>query len=83
MEASFELFYKQTYNAIDFKDHAVLAPQQYLEGELRIGRARSYGAELLVRKQTGRLTGWISYAYIRTFRKIPAIMFGLIEWTFV
>jgi len=76
VEASFELFYKQTYNAIDFKDHAVLAPQQYLEGELRIGRARSYGAELLVRKQTGRLTGWISYAYIRTFRKIPAINHG-------
>lgn len=76
VEVSCELFYKKTYNAIDFKDHAVLAPQQYLEGELRIGRARSYGAELLVRKQTGRLTGWISYSYIRTFRKIPAINGG-------
>lgn len=76
VEVSAEVFYKKIYNAIDFKDHAVLAPQQYIEGELRIGNARSYGAEFLIRKQSGRMTGWISYAYIRTFRKIPEINNG-------
>jgi outer membrane cobalamin receptor len=76
IEVSVELFYKKIYNAVDFKDHAVLAPQRYLEGELRIGSARSYGAEFLIRKQSGKLTGWISYAYIRTFREIPAINNG-------
>jgi len=76
IEASLEVFYKKTYNAIDYKDHAVLAPQQFLEGELRIGNARSYGAEFLLRKQSGKLTGWISYAYIRTFRHIPDINNG-------
>ena len=73
LEGSVELFYKKIYHAVDFKDHAVLAPQRYLEGELRIGSAYSYGAEFLLRKQNGKLTGWISYAYIRTFRLIPAI----------
>jgi outer membrane cobalamin receptor len=76
VEASVELFYKKIYNAIDFKDHAVLAPQQYLEGELRIGSATSYGAEFLLRKSAGRLSGWISYAYIRTYRLIPEINQG-------
>ena len=76
VEASVEVFYKKIYNAIDFKDHAVLAPQQYLEGELRIGTATSYGAEFLLRKSAGRLTGWISYAYIRTHRLIPEINQG-------
>jgi outer membrane cobalamin receptor len=76
IESSVELFYKKIYNAVDFKDHAVLAPQQYLEGELRIGNAWSYGAEFLLRKQSGKLTGWISYAYIRTLRNIPAINNG-------
>jgi len=76
LEASVEVFYKKISNAVDFKEHAVLAPQRYLEGELRIGTARSYGAEFLLRKQSGRLTGWISYAYIRTFRHIPAINRG-------
>ncbi len=76
VEASVEVFWKKIQHAVDFKDHAMLAPQQYLEGELRIGSARSYGAELLVRKPAGRLTGWISYAYIRTSRHIPAINNG-------
>jgi hypothetical protein len=76
LEASVEVFFKKIYNAIDFKDHAMLAPQQYLEGELRIGTARSYGAEFLLRKAAGRLTGWISYAYIRTYRYIPEINQG-------
>lgn len=76
IETSFEVFYKKINNAIDFKDHAQLAAQQYLEGELRIGRAYSYGAEFLLRKQSGRLTGWLSYAYIRTFREIPSINGG-------
>jgi outer membrane receptor for ferrienterochelin and colicin len=76
VEASVELFYKKIYNAIDFKDHANLIAQEHLDGELRFGNARSYGAEFLLRKQNGRLTGWLSYAYIRTFRHIPAINYG-------
>lgn len=76
LEFSVETFYKKIYNAVDFKDHAVLVPQQYLEGELRIGTAHSYGIEFLLRKQTGKLTGWLSYSYIRTFRNIPAINNG-------
>jgi|WetSurSiteA1Bulk_404760.scaffolds.fasta_scaffold00083_14 outer membrane receptor for ferrienterochelin and colicin len=76
IEASCEMFYKKVYNAIDFKDHAVLAPQQYLEGELRIGDAWSYGIEFLLRKQTGKLTGWISYAWVRAIRQIPEINNG-------
>jgi hypothetical protein len=76
IEVSLELFYKKTYNAIDYKDHAQLIAQEHLDGELRIGTARSYGVEFLLRKQNGKLTGWLSYAYIRTFRKIPAINNG-------
>jgi outer membrane receptor for ferrienterochelin and colicin len=76
IEASLEVFYKEIHNSIDFKDHAILMPQQYLDGELRTGKAHSYGAELLVRKQSGRFTGWVSYTYIRTYRQIPAINKG-------
>ncbi|MBN2480167.1 MAG: TonB-dependent receptor [Bacteroidales bacterium] len=76
IETSLEVFYKKTSNAIDFRDHARLAPQRYLEGELRIGRAYSYGVEIMLQKQGGRLSGWLSYAYIRTFRKIPEINNG-------
>ena len=76
IESSVEVFYKKIKNAIDFKDHAQLAAQQFLEGELRIGEAYSYGAEFLLRKQNGKFTGWLSYAYIRSFRKVPSINKG-------
>ncbi len=33
-----------------------------------LGKGRSYGAQLLLRKYTGRITGWIAYTYLRSFR---------------
>jgi outer membrane cobalamin receptor len=76
IEASVEVFYKKMMNTIDFKDHAQLVPNEFLEGELRIGTAKAYGTEFMIRKETGKLTGWISYAYIRTLRIIPEINQG-------
>jgi hypothetical protein len=76
IEASVEVFYKKMVNSIDFKDHAQLVPNEFLEGELRIGSTRSYGAEFMVRKESGKLNGWISYAYIHTRRNIPEINNG-------
>lgn len=76
VETSVEVFYKKMSNSIDFKDHAQLVPNTYLEGELRIGTTRSYGVEFMIRKESGKLNGWISYAYIRTRRQIPEINLG-------
>jgi len=70
-EASVEVYYKDLRNVIDFRDHAKLLLNQYIEGELRIGTGFSYGIETMVRKNDGLLTGWISYTYSRAFRKIP------------
>jgi hypothetical protein len=75
-EASVELYYKKMDNAIDFKDHAQLLLNPYLEGELRFGDAYAYGAEFLVKKQEGRFTGWISYTLARTEKEISAINNG-------
>jgi outer membrane cobalamin receptor len=76
VEASVEVFYKKVTNTIDFKDHAQLVPNTFLEGELRIGTTQAYGAEFMIRKEIGKLSGWISYAYIRTLRHIPEINNG-------
>ncbi|MBN1599436.1 MAG: TonB-dependent receptor [Bacteroidales bacterium] len=75
-ETSVEVFYKWYKNSIDFKDHAELLLNDEYEGQLRIGTARSYGAEFMIRKQQGKLTGWVSYTYARTFKKIPEIYEG-------
>lgn len=75
-ETSVELFYKWNTNTIDFRDHAQLLLNEAYEGELRIGKGKAYGIEFQVKKQTGKLTGWISYTYSRSFKKIPEIYDG-------
>ena len=76
LETSVELFYKDMKNVIDFKDNAITYGYLLLDGELRTGKGRSYGAEFLVRKNVGKFTGWISYTYSRTFRTIKEISHG-------
>ncbi len=76
LEVSVEAYYKEMRNAIDFKDHASLLLNRFMEGEIRIGEATSYGLEFLFRKNDGKLNGWISYTYSKTTRKIPEINNG-------
>jgi hypothetical protein len=76
IEASVEVYYKKTENAIDFKDYAELLLNKHLEGELRFGEAEAYGLEWLIRKQEGRLNGWVGYTLSRAVRKIPEINKG-------
>jgi hypothetical protein len=76
IETSVEAYYKYMNHVIDFKDHAQLLLNPELEGELRVGTAYSYGVEFLVRLNEKKLSGWISYTWSRTFRKIPEINKG-------
>jgi hypothetical protein len=76
METSVEAFYKSMDNQIDFKDNAFLMLNPRIEGEFRFGRAWAYGAELLIRKDQGRLNGWISYTWSRTLRQVAEVNSG-------
>ena len=73
IETSIEGYYKWMQNVVDFKDFAELLLNSKLEGEIRTGKAWSYGLEFLVRLNEKKLSGWISYTYSRTFRQISGI----------
>lgn len=73
IETSCEVFYKYLTDVIDFVDDAYFYGNLLIDGEVRIGKGRSYGAEFLVRKNYGKLTGWIAYTYSRSFRTVPGI----------
>ena len=73
IETSVEVYYKNMKNVIDFKDNAITYANLSLDAELRTGKGRSFGVELLVRKSVGKFTGWISYTYSRSFRTINEI----------
>jgi hypothetical protein len=72
-ESSVELYYKNLTNVVDFKERASLFVNSRIDGELRFGKGYAYGAELLLRKNKGALTGWIAYTYSRSFRKIDRV----------
>ena len=72
-ETSAEAYYKKTNNAIDFKDHADLLLNKYMEGEMLRGKGWSYGVEVMVKKATGKLTGWASYTFSKSIREIDGI----------
>ncbi len=69
-ETSLELFYKHINNSYDYKDGANLILNRNLERELIEGKIRAYGAEWLVRKNKGRLNGWLAYTLSRAERKV-------------
>ena len=72
-ELSGEVYYKSMQNQIDFKDNAQLIFNEHIEAEIRTGIAKSYGFELMLRKQKGSFTGWIGYTLSKTQRKIEDI----------
>ncbi|HJV78655.1 MAG TPA: TonB-dependent receptor, partial [Paludibacter sp.] len=73
LEASAEFFYKDMQNTIDFRDHATLILNKKLDGELRFGQSKAYGAEFQIQKNLGKLTGWVSYTYSHTERTIQGV----------
>jgi hypothetical protein len=76
IEGSVELYYKWMGNQIDFKNGAELLLNPTLETEILIGRGWAYGAEVLIRKPMGRLSGWIGYTLSKSMREIEGINEG-------
>jgi hypothetical protein len=72
-EFNVETYYKSLQNQIDFRDAANTNANDKLEGELKYGIGRAYGIELILKKKTGRLTGWLGYTLSRAERKIEGI----------
>ncbi|WP_115811901.1 TonB-dependent receptor [Flavobacterium aquicola] len=66
-----ETFYKKTKNKADYIDGAELIANDAIERVLLNGEARSYGLELLFKKNSGRLTGWISYTLSKAEQRTP------------
>lgn len=66
-----ESFYKTIKNRVDYIDGAQLIANEALEQVILNGKGRAYGAEFLIRKNTGALSGWISYTLSRTEQQTP------------
>ncbi|MGO1243642.1 MAG: TonB-dependent receptor [Sphingobacterium sp.] len=75
-EFSLEAYYKAMDNQIDFRNGADLQANRHLEGELLFGIGRAYGLEWYLRKNSGKLNGWVSYTLSKSERRIDGINEG-------
>ena len=72
-EASVEVYYKKLYNQIDYVPGSELLLNRYVAGDLLYGKGRAYGAEFYLKKNKGKLTGWVSYTLSRTERLVETV----------
>ncbi len=75
-ETSVEAYYRGIDVLYDYMDFAQLVMNPNLEEELAEGEGRAYGLELSIKKNSGALTGWLSYTLSRTERSVPEINTG-------
>lgn len=74
-EFSVESYYRKTNDQIDYIDGAELFINELIEGDVLSGIGRAYGLEFYVKKNEGRLTGWLAYTLGRSELKIDGINF--------
>lgn len=65
IETSAEVYYKRIKNYLDYKSGAILVLNHHIETDVIATKGKAYGVELMIKKQSGKLNGWISYTYSR------------------
>ena len=66
-EFSAEVYYKQMKDYLSYRNSAVLLMNHHLETDVITTNGKAYGAEFQVKKPFGKLNGWVSYTFSRTF----------------
>lgn len=66
-----ETFYKKIKNKADYIDGAELIAHKAIEQVMLNGEGRAYGLEIMAKKNSGRLTGWLSYTLSRAEQRTP------------
>lgn len=72
-EWSAEGYWKSLQNVYDYRSGVTIFTDINLEKLILGGKGRSYGMELMLRKNRGRLSGWVSYTLSKTQTKIDGI----------
>lgn len=70
IETSVEVYYKWIQHALSYKSGATLLLNHHIETDIANADGKAYGIELLVKKTAGKLNGWLSYTYSRTFLRM-------------
>lgn len=77
IEVSIEGYYKDMYNLIEYKEGAdFFGIYDSWEDKIEIGKGNAYGTEFLIRKHSGKTSGWIGYTLSWSNRQFENLNFG-------
>jgi hypothetical protein len=76
IESSVEVYYKTMDNQVLFKEGSQIVLSTNIDSILTFGKGQSYGIELFLKKNFGKLTGWISYTFSKTTQQFPELNYG-------
>ncbi|MCK7555225.1 TonB-dependent receptor [Chitinophaga sedimenti] len=74
-EASVEAYYKRMQNQVEYREGytpSISDPEE----DFVFGKGWAYGAELFLKKNNGKFTGWLGYTLAWTWRKFPDLNDG-------
>lgn len=66
-----ETYYKEVQNRLDYIDGADLIANKAIEQIILNGQLRSYGLEIMFRKNEGKFNGWVSYTLSKSEQQTP------------
>ena len=72
-DCTVEGYFKSIRNVYDYRDGKTFHSEIEIERLLLGGKGRAYGMEFCIRKNKGRLTGWLSYTLSWSENKIDGI----------
>ncbi|MDX1908071.1 MAG: TonB-dependent receptor [Bacteroidia bacterium] len=75
-----ESYYKWMNNLTEYREGANLILNDNFESELLQGRGSSYGLEFLLKRDEGRITGWIGYTLAFSQRQFDGLNEGKVFW---
>jgi hypothetical protein len=70
IKASLELYHKWINNQVEYKDGTDFTSPDPIETQVLQGKQRVNGIEMMISKNAGKTTGWLSYCYSRSFIRV-------------
>jgi hypothetical protein len=72
-EISTDLYYRKMQNISEFNQSFIENNNLPLTDKIHFGKGQAFGAEFMIKRNIGKVTGWISYAIGKSDRKLAGL----------
>ena len=74
ISASLEAYRKWIHHIVEYRDGADFLSTEPVEQQILQGIQDTWGIEFMLKKKTGKLSGWLSYTYSRSFVEVDGVL---------